>query len=299
MVPDRPYVDRPMGDDAAADRAAARAVDAWGLDRAVLMRRGMNALYVCGEVVLRIGHTTAPAHLAHDLVEVMRSHGVYTVAPVIGLAADFDGLTVTAWERVVVVDEAIDWAAVGDAVRHVHDVGDGEVPAGYPAPSPTSFPWWDFDSLLGEVADLLDGSARRGLEAAIARHDGWHDEVAVDPVICHGDVHPGNVLMSTNGPMLIDWDLLCTANRAWDHAMLTTYATRWGGDPGAYPAFADGYGADMADDEITTSLAELRNVAATLMRVRAGRVNGAARDEAERRLRYWRGDRDAPTWSAQ
>jgi hypothetical protein len=43
----------------------------------------------------------------------------------------------------------------------------------------------------------------------------------------------------------------------------------------------------------------LRNVAATLMRVRAGRHDPAVRQEAERRLRYWRGDPDAPQWRAQ
>ncbi len=30
-----------------------------------------------------------------------------------------------------------------------------------------------------------------------------------------------------------------------------------------------------------------------------GRSNDAARAEADRRLRYWRGCRDAPTWTAQ
>jgi hypothetical protein len=105
--------------------------------------------------------------------------------------------------------------------------------------------------------------------------------------------------MSTNGALLIDWDLLCIANAAWDHAMLTVYAERWGGDPAAYPAFAEGYGTNLADDPVTVAVADLRNVAATLMRVRAGRSNEAARVEAERRLRYWRGDPDAPVWSAQ
>ncbi len=72
-----------------------------------------------------------------------------------------------------------------------------------------------------------------------------------------------------------------------------------GGDPAVYPAFAEGYGVDQAADELTRTLAELRNVAATLMRVRAGRTNPAARDEAERRLRYWRGEPDPPVWNAQ
>jgi len=43
-------------------------------------------------------------------------------------------------------------------------------------------------------------------------------------------------------------------------------------------------------------LAELRLLIATLMRVRAGRTDAAAAREADRRLRYWNGDIDAPQW---
>ncbi|MFP5488829.1 MAG: hypothetical protein ACLGHQ_11050, partial [Acidimicrobiia bacterium] len=59
-----------------------------------------------------------------------------------------------------------------------------------------------------------------------------------------------------------------------------------------------GYGRSLVDDDLTRALAELRNVAATLLRVRAGRTDPAAAAEAERRLAYWRGDSDAP-WHAQ
>ena len=99
--------------------------------------------------------------------------------------------------------------------------------------------------------------------------------------------------------MLLDWDLVCWGPPAWDHAPLLTWAQRWGGDPSVYPSFAEGYGSSLRDDPLGESLAVLRNVAATLMRVRAGRSDRAAADEAERRLRYWRGDPAAPQWRAQ
>ncbi len=105
--------------------------------------------------------------------------------------------------------------------------------------------------------------------------------------------------MTDDGPVVLDWDLMCTAPRGWDHAMLLTLAERWGGDPEVYPAFAAGYGESLADDVTTRRFAELRNVAATLMRVRAGRTDPLARHEADRRLRYWRGEIDAPLWTAQ
>ena len=123
--------------------------------------------------------------------------------------------------------------------------------------------------------------------------------MSTDAVVCHGDVHPGNVLMTLAGPVLLDWDLLCHAHPGWDHAMLLTLAERWGGDPAVYPAFAAGYGRSLVDDRAAATFGRLRNVAATLMRVRAGRTDPSAGDEAERRLRHWRGDADAPPWTAQ
>ncbi len=153
--------------------------------------------------------------------------------------------------------------------------------------------------MLADVAGELDANSYDGLAAAVERHAGWREAIASDAVLCHGDVHPGNVLMSGRGALLVDWDLMCVANPAWDHAMLTTYAERWGGGDGVYEQFAAGYGRTLADDRLTRALAELRNVAATLMRVKLGRTDDGARAEAERRLRYWRGDPDAPVWRAQ
>ena len=118
-------------------------------------------------------------------------------------------------------------------------------------------------------------------------------------VVCHGDVHPGNVLMRADGPVLIDWDLLCLAPPGWDHGPMLTFADRWGGRAGEYDEFAHGYGRSLADDPATIAIAELRLVAATLMRVIAALGDPAARSEAERRLRFWRGDPDAPPWTAQ
>jgi Ser/Thr protein kinase RdoA (MazF antagonist) len=162
------------------------------------------------------------------------------------------------------------------------------------------FPWWRFDELLADVGPEIDDAARRGLESAVLRDvpllEAAHD---APTVVCHGDVHPGNVIQSSEGAVLLDWDLLCRGPRAWDHAALLTWWSRWNGDPHVYGRFADGYGASLRDDPLAGALAELRLVAATLMRVRAGRSNPAAATEAASRLRYWRGEADAPQWQPQ
>ena len=73
---------------------------------------------------------------------------------------------------------------------------------------------------------------------------------------------------------------------------------RWGWPASWYDDFAAGYGCSLADRPVAIAIAELRLVAATLMRLRAGRADPAAMPEAQRRLSFWRGDRDAPTFTA-
>ena len=152
-------------------------------------------------------------------------------------------LAVTAWERLVPVEAEPDWRAVGQMVARVHALTVDDLPPAYPVPHGEDFPWWQFDELLADVGELLDPAARRGIEAAIDRHGRWAE--GVDRVVCHGDVHPGNVVATTSGTVLLDWDLLCLAPAAWDHSAMLTWASRWGGPPQWYDEFAAGYGRSM------------------------------------------------------
>lgn len=296
MSAPRPYVDRPVANRDAAALVAQRQAAVWGLGGTRVLRHGMNSLFLADGVVVRVGLATAPAAAAHAVVDWLLDAGVPTIAPVEGLAADVDGFAVTGWRFVRETRQAVDWEAVGRAVRLVHSLDPDDVPDGFPVPTPRAFPWWQFDELLADVADDIDPAALDGLRTAIERHRGWEERVGHDPVLCHGDVHPGNVLASAAGPLLVDWDLMCRANPAWDHAMLTTLARRWGGDAAAHRSFVAGYGRSF--EPLDRDLGELRNVAATLLRVRAGRHDPAARDEAGHRLSYWRGESDDP-WHAQ
>ena len=295
----RPYVDRPVGAVAAADSLAADVAGRLDLPRPERIRVGMNALYRCGDVIVRVGRPSAAGALAIELARRLAELAVTGPVPAVDDVVEADGLVATCWRRIEPVDEPVDWVAVGRIVRRVHALSLDDLPAGYPVPSPSTFPWWDFDAILTDVRDAIDPTAREAIEREIEAHRDWTALVATGPVVCHGDVHPGNVLMTDTGPVLLDWDLLCHAHPGWDHAMLLTLAERWGGDPNVYPAFAAGYGRSLADDPAATTFGRLRNVAATLMRVRAGIADPAASSEAERRLRFWRGDPDAPAWTAQ
>ncbi|HUS43058.1 MAG TPA: aminoglycoside phosphotransferase family protein [Ilumatobacteraceae bacterium] len=293
----RAYVDRPITDLEHAGRVAIAAAQVWQLDAPELLRAGMNAIFGAGPVVLRVSAPTAPAEVSLELAQFWHERGVAVPRAVRDDVVVVDGLSVTAWERIANRATPVDWVGVGDMVRRVHQTDPRSLPASVPLPSPTAFPWWDFESLLERAAPALDEAARRGLERAIVRHRNWGDFDRA--VLCHGDVHPGNVLMRAEGPVLLDWDLLCRAAPGWDHGPMLTLAGRWGGRPGEYEEFAQGYGQSLSDDPTTIALAELRLVAATLMRVAASIDDPGARPEAERRLRYWRGDPDAPPWTAQ
>lgn len=293
-----PFVSRPPGQPAPAARAAIAAAAAWGFGEPQHLRTGMNALFTCNDdVMLRVSHTNAPPAQAVWLMGRLRERGVRVPQLLRAEPMEVDGLAVFAIEQLHSTG-ATEWREVGAMVRLLHDWSATEVIGRYPLPSPDTFPWWDTTAALAAVDDLLDAPARRGLLAAIAAHGGW-PSLVTDRVVCHGDVHPGNVLQTADGPVLLDWDLLCLAPCAWDHAPLMSWAERWGGDPAMYPAFADGYGRSMVGDPLAESLATMRNVIATLMRVRAGRNDLAAAEEAEQRLRFWRGDADAPMWHAQ
>jgi hypothetical protein len=293
---DRPYVDGPPGPAAEVWAAARAAAAHWGLRPPVLVRLGMNGIFNAGGVVLRAGRVTADPATAIELAELLGAIGVRVPQPARPDAVVVGELTVTAWERLELVAGEPDWQSIGAMVRAVHELPLGSVPAGYPVPRGADFAWWRFDDLLVQVSDVLDDAARQGLTAAIERHRGWDERD--DDVVCHGDLHPGNVATTAAGPVLIDWDLLCRAPVGWDHAMLLTLP-RWGWPPVWYDEFAAGYGCSLRDDPVAVALAELRLVAATLMRLRAARVDAGAMSEARRRLAYWRGDPDAPVWRAQ
>jgi Ser/Thr protein kinase RdoA (MazF antagonist) len=297
----RPFVDRPITDRGAADVAAIVAARHWMLDEPSLLRVGMNAIYrsrdATEELVLRVSAPSAPAESAVELATFLAEQGLRVAQPRRFDAVVVDDLSVTCWECIVGAGAPIDWRAVGATVRSVHDLDRGRLPRSYPLSSPLSFAWWDFAELLDDVGRDIDATARAGLVAAIDRHHGWRE--FTDVVVCHGDVHPGNVMMTVDGPALIDWDLLCLAPAGWDHGPMMTWHERWGGAPGEYENFASGYGASLRGDPAAEAFAELRLVAATLMRVKAARNDPSARAEADRRLAYWRGDPDAPAWTAQ
>lgn len=302
----RPFVDRPVRDEAAAATLAREAAAAIGSPSPHLVRTAMNAIFRSGDVALRVSHTTAPAAVAYDLADALVDAGLRVTRPHASRVVVTGGaMSVTAWEWLGGTPAPTapdDWHAVGAMAARLHELGSTFVPDAYPLPSCRSFPWWDFETQLADTYDTIDVAARAGLESVVARHAGALRRAGdvSSHVVAHGDIHPANVIVSSGGPVLIDWDLLCSAPPEWDHSPLASMNAYWGTPIGALDAFRAGYRTGRhreVDVELVDALATLRAVAATLMRVRA---EGPGRDpdgEAARRLRRWRNDPDAPVWS--
>ncbi|MCU1400861.1 MAG: hypothetical protein JWN62_3970 [Acidimicrobiales bacterium] len=279
--------------------AAERAARHWGLPAPELIRVGANGVFVAGDVILRVGMPTASMNAALEFADRVLALGIRAARPARRDWFDGgDGLCVTAWVRIDFdPGAAIDWERVGRMVATVHTIDPTTVE--HPLPFCGDFPWWDFDSTLSETTTALQRANSDLLRAVYERNRWWYVAARHGQlVLCHGDVHPGNVLVDAAGPVLIDWDLLCVGPPEWDHAALATWTERWGGAAGIYEAFRAGVG-EPVDAEMLGALSELRLLAATLMRVRRGRFDPDAAGESVRRLSYWRGDPDAPVWHAQ
>lgn len=287
-------------DRSAAGVLASRAADQWYLPAPVAVRVGSNALFVAGDdVVLRVGQQRDVAPEA--LMRFLAAAGVRTPLPIDGYEPIDDpaaGLRVTAIERLHPFGPT-DWVEAGRVVRRVHDLDPEVLATGGLLGHTAESPYWQFDRLLDEcLAEPpvpIDASTAASLRRA-ALEVGELGAIDGLEVVCHGDVHPGNVVTTAQGTYLLDWDLCALGPAAWDHAPLMTWTSRWGGEPGIYERFADGYGVSMRGDELAERLATGRLLAATLLRLRAARHDAGAREEAVRRLAFWRGDPDAPQW---
>ena len=278
-----------------------------------LIRRSMNAVYKVttpsGPQIMRVSQPTDTTLPAIEFAEFLRRTHFEVPAPMSHVPFRHDEIEITLWEYVEPdLNQLVDWQAIGSFVQRLHEINPADIAKFYPLPKAASFPWWNFDELLADMGPTLDVTDHeillerwQTLRPYFITTQNIDLESSLDrPVLCHGDIHPGNVIVSrtTGRPVLLDWDLLSVAPREWDHAALLTWASRWGGQASTYSDFARGYGSDFSTNDLANALAELRLLSATLMRWRASLSLPSARAEAENRMKWWRQDPTAPMWQA-
>lgn len=284
-----------------AAQVARKAAQQFDSGEVELLRSGMNYVFASPTTVIRMGQANEEAEAQVDLAQYLIGMGIRVPAPL--TTPTINGPTIiTVWERIPTTNEAIDYQQLGEVLAKVHRIEADLLPTTRPVPLFSEARWLQVEQNLEAVrhSGILDRQDIAILKAASLDINGWKDLVdGAGLVVCHGDVHPQNVLMTSGEVVLIDWDTICLGPPQWDHAALMTWAQRWGGEPDAYDNFASGYGSDFRSNPTALSLARLRLLAPTINLASRASRDERFKAELERRMQYWRGDTEAVAWTPQ
>ncbi len=136
-----------------------------------------------------------------------------------------------------------------------------------------------YGSLATEVTEVIDGSS--------------------DPRICHGDAHPGNVIVQPNGEaVLIDWEDCSTAPWEWDISEVLMAVSRFGLDQVEYSKFKEAYQQDIAASRRANVVLRLRELTATSWLLQNAAASPAVLHEGRLRISTMSNSSDHRTWSA-
>lgn len=286
---------------AEADRAASTVAGRLGLvGPRTLLRASSNAVFRVDGAVLRVSPKGADASRHVSLARWLGEQGMPVPRPLCDAAA-VGGLPVTAWEYIASSGRSLDYRQFGEAIALLHRLSPDLVQR-IDLPWCGAATWLQLDTNLELAANagVVSDQDIAVLREAADELGGWQDLARDEPlVVCHGDVHPQNALMDDDRLVILDWESICLGPRAWDHAALLTWSDRWGGNSGDYAAFSTGYGADLQHSPLAQTLARVRLLAPTINTIISGRSSPSHAQEAQLRMRYWRGEPAAPAWTPQ
>jgi aminoglycoside phosphotransferase (APT) family kinase protein len=172
-----------------------------------------STVYDCGEGrVAKVPFASTPdAWIRHESIYTAAVRGAGASAPDSIGVVELDGRLVAVYERVVgpsmwdcIVASPAAAAAMGQLLAELHvDI--------FALPPPCTLP---------RQGDRLAGKIRR---AASVIDDNLGGALALIPTghpmqLCHGDLHPGNVIMAEKGPVIIDWFDACRGSAIADVA---------------------------------------------------------------------------------
>ncbi len=168
---------------------------------------------VGADVVAKVPLASTPdAWIRHEAMYTAAVRSAGAPAPRVVDVVEIDGRTVSLYERVrgvsmwrYILDHPNEAAAMGLRLAELH------VEVLRLAP-PVTLPR-QRDRLACKIR-LAAVTVEPAIGAVLA-------QIPVDPDrlhLCHGDVHPGNVILSSQGPVLIDWFDACRGNPAGDIA---------------------------------------------------------------------------------
>ncbi len=254
---------------------------------ASLIRLGQNALFRLRDVGVVVRVARSMSHWDDAVKETNVARWLAATGyPAARLAdvhqpLEVDGHPVTFWREIVGRGGREDDAGyLGRLLGRLHGL-----------PGPTGFDLPAFE-VLGHVAfriesapiapadkDLLLASCQE-LETAASRI-----AFALPPGPIHGDAHVANLMVTPDGPVLIDFERFAWGQPEWDLAMTATeYRTAGWWTDDQYRAFVDAYGFDVttwAGFDVLRRVHEIRMTTWIMQNVNVSREIAA---EYERRM---------------
>lgn len=216
---------------------------------ATRLRFGENAIYNLPREnrVVRIGRSIVAAAKEVHIAGWLEDHEF----PAVKLAPGFadgpmivDDLPVTVWHHVDQSDQAITTAEFGRILRGLHSLPrpvEFQLPQFHPMPkiieridqlAHTTIPESDLLFLRDKYAEIL--AAFDGLDFALPQ----------GPI--HGDAHPGNLMRTVSGEiLLIDFEDFAHGPREWDAAVMSVRHQAFGWESAEdYRSYVEAYGFD-------------------------------------------------------
>lgn len=282
------------------DEVLRRACAVLGLDPrgARLLRFTNNAVYALADspVVIRILASAALRHRVPKVVAVARHFQRWQV-PAIRLLGgvdqplELDDYMVTAWQQVPATGEVASAAQLARLLRQVHAL-----------PAPDNVEHWDpLADVRARVADAeqLDPDDRRFLLRRCAEVEAALEELdfPLPRALVHGDAHPGNVIVSPEGPVLCDFDSSCVGPPEWDLTPLAVGRERFGDAADRYRELAEAYGFDVSSWPGYPVLRAARELKLTTSVLPILRSEPEVRGELSRRLADLRVGRVGTPWA--
>ena len=204
-----------------------------------------------------------------------------------------DGV-VTLWEAVVILERRPDAAILGQLARRLHEATAGILPAEIPDIDPLSLvrgwlPRLGTEPIGEEVGKLWD--ELEWLERL------WGETIAGDPlgtVLVHGDFHQDNVVVTPEGPTLLDLEEAGRGPASWDLVPHLVGVRRYGASEDLCRSFLDAYGADPLKWEGTEVMCRAYELLLTAWAIAHRHSSPAMAAEAELRLSSFLGSTDEP-----
>jgi len=278
---------------------------------------GLLGLSTEGQRLLRIGHCAVIALPAHGLVARIARPGTprdrlegemrfaryvhqagLPVLPPADAVADCAIETttgpVTFWPFVEATGAALDWRWLGETLRRLHAL---TPPAGMAS-------LWDPLSVVKTrierygAASYARAERAQVLSAAYVRAKRIvEDSSLVASVgLVHGD--PTNVIVTADGPVLIDFDLSGVGPALWDVASVVVRHRRFGLSGDHVEAFHAAYGLDTGAHGIVEEFLRVRELLdCSFVLTLIGSHDTEAHDELDVRLRALRDPSDRSRWT--